>query len=66
MTDKKISRLMWSIWLLAAAGALLPGRAVAQGQVTPKPAEAHSIMDTAYKQAKSAKKPVLVIFGATW
>jgi hypothetical protein len=30
------------------------------------PATATSIMDKAYRQAKTAKKPILVIFGATW
>jgi thiol:disulfide interchange protein len=50
----------------ALAGA--PVTAAAQDVTTPaaKPEAAQTMMDAAYKQAKSAHKPVLVIFHATW
>lgn len=48
--------------LCAAASATL-----AQTPPAPDPpAQAASIMRKAYRQAKEAKKPVLLVFGATW
>lgn len=49
-----------------------PGRASAQaapGQAPPtvsKPVEAKTLLNAAYKQAKKERKPVLVMFHATW
>jgi len=31
-----------------------------------KPAEAKTIMDAAYRKAKAERKPILVMFHATW
>ncbi len=34
--------------------------------IVSKPAEAKTILDAAYKQAKKERKPILVMFHATW
>ena len=40
--------------------------AASEVKASAKPAEAKTIMDAAYKQAKKDHKPVMVIFHATW
>jgi hypothetical protein len=57
-----------AVTLCAAAGAALAQTppAPAAPNASAAPAQAASIMRKAYRQAKEAKKPVLLVFGATW
>jgi hypothetical protein len=54
--------------LCAASSAALAQTSPAPAAPTASaaPAQAASIMRKAYRQAKEAKKPVLLVFGATW
>lgn len=53
---------------LIGVTSLIVVMAIAAVAQTPpaKPAQADAVMKAAYARAKDGKKPVLVIFGATW